>query len=186
MKKLYIEGTNATENGNLRAAFSKLLEKELKGNMPRIVMGDGISTTVDKFSTSPAERGEERFLLVDSDAPMPEDKQNLIEKLKAQHPDTPIVVEPNVDNSYFMVQEAEAWLMSQPDVLKQRGVNEKYLPKRPIQAVQKPSEKLYEAYAKSGKAYHKVSEFSRAFPLLDTAKLKETFPEFKKLIDKLK
>ena len=49
MKRLYIEGSANTANGNLRIAFSKLLEKELKGNMPRIVMGDSKSHTIEKY-----------------------------------------------------------------------------------------------------------------------------------------
>ena len=73
MKKLYIEGDN---NPDLRMAFSKLLEQELKNGMPKIVMGEGKSQTIQKFMTAPKKENEERFLLVDSDAPM-EKKQML-------------------------------------------------------------------------------------------------------------
>lgn len=46
MKTLYIEGTE-TDNGNLRKAFSLLLEKELSGNMPRIMI-DGLKQKTAK------------------------------------------------------------------------------------------------------------------------------------------
>lgn len=51
MKTLYIEGTE-TDNGNLRKAFSILLEKELSGNMPRIIMGDGLQQKSSKKTFS--------------------------------------------------------------------------------------------------------------------------------------
>lgn len=74
MKRVYIEGEN---NANLRKAFSELLEQELKGEMPKIVLGDGISQTVNKFRSAPLEKGEERFLLIDSDEPL-NDKEDLV------------------------------------------------------------------------------------------------------------
>ena len=52
-KVLYIEGTSDLDNGNLRKAFATLLEKELKGRIPQVIMGDGISQTVDKFMSKP-------------------------------------------------------------------------------------------------------------------------------------
>ena len=57
MKRIYIEGEN---NSGIRMAFSKLFEQELKGNMPQIILGDGINKTIDKFRTSPLIKGEER------------------------------------------------------------------------------------------------------------------------------
>ena len=67
-KVIYIEGTQDLDNGDLRLAFAKLLEKELKGKMPRIVMGNGKGQTVDKFQSTPLQKGEDRYVLVDSDA----------------------------------------------------------------------------------------------------------------------
>ena len=57
MKRIYIEGE---KNSSLRMAFSKLFEQELKGNMPQIILGEGINQTVDKFRTSPLVKDEER------------------------------------------------------------------------------------------------------------------------------
>ena len=39
---------------------------------------------------------------------------------------------------------------------------------------------------KSGKEYHKVKEFVKVFPKLDTSKLKIKFNEFEELIEKIK
>ena len=106
MKKLYIEGDN---NPDLRMAFSKLLEQELKDGMPRIVMGDGKSQTIHKFMTAPKEEDEERFLLVDSDAPM-ENKQMLLDDIKSTHVYKNVVFEVSEENTFFMIQEVEAWI----------------------------------------------------------------------------
>lgn len=47
MKTLYIEGTSETDNGNLRKPFH-FFWKELSGNMPRIMMGDGLKQKTAK------------------------------------------------------------------------------------------------------------------------------------------
>lgn len=50
MKTLYIEGTE-TDNGNLRKPFH-FFWKELSGNMPRIIMGDGLQQKNSKKTFS--------------------------------------------------------------------------------------------------------------------------------------
>ena len=182
MKRIYIEGEN---NTNLRKAFSELLEQELKGNMPKIVLGDGISQTVDKFRSWPMEEGEERFLLIDSDEPLT-NKADLVRRVNEEKCNQKnCIYEATVDNTFFMVQEVEAWILSQPDALKERKVI-KGLPLNNIESIKKPSEKLAEIYKKNGKQYNKTREFSAVFKHIDSKKLKEISSEYKALIDKLK
>lgn len=182
MKRVYIEGEN---NANLRKAFFELLKKELKGNMPRIVLGDGISQTVDKFRSTPIENGEERFLLIDSDEPLT-NKADLVRRVNEEKCNQKnCIYEATVDNTFFMVQEVEAWILSQPDALKKRKIT-KGLPLNNIESIKKPSEKLAEIYKMNGKQYNKTREFSAVFKHIDSKKLKEFSSEYKALIDKLK
>lgn len=186
MKKvIFIEGTTSQENGSLRKSFNQLLSKELKGSMPQIVMGDGKTQTIDKFHTRPVSSDEVRFLLVDSDKPL-SDKQVLVDELNSQRAPEQRKVTATCENTFFMVQEAEAWIMSQPDVLKQQKIKTELLPKQDIQSVSDPSDVLADVYKKSGKEYHKVKEFVKVFSKLDTSKLKTKFSEFDELIKKIK
>ncbi|MCC7430316.1 DUF4276 family protein [bacterium] len=94
-KKLFIEGDE-----QLRNAFGQLLEKKCKGKMPRIVMGDGITETINKFQ---ADKSEKKFLLIDF-IDYSKDK-SLQEKLKTEK------------NIFFMAQKMETWFLSQPQIL---------------------------------------------------------------------
>lgn len=181
-KIIYIEGTQDLDNGDLRLAFAKLFEKELKGRMPRIVMGNGKGQTVDKFQSTPLSNGETRYLLVDSDAPV-ESKDDVCQHYNDQKPNRKqscISI-----NTYLMIQEAEAWILSQPDVLKRFKINVNKIPKRNVMEISDPSDLMATLYKDSGKEYHKVRDFSRIFPELDTKALKECFPEFNSLIETL-
>ena len=84
---------------------------------------DGIEQTVDKFCKTPMDQDEERYLLVDSDRfissiPAKKDICNRFNKARANRK-----IDSSVENTFFMVQEAEAWILSQPDVLSSVGIN---------------------------------------------------------------
>ena len=179
-KVIYIEGTQDLDNGDLRRAFAKLLEKELKGNMPRIVMGNGKLQTIDKFQTTPLKPDEERFLLIDSDIFI-EDKSDICQSFNNDKSN--IKLKSAVENTFFMIQEAESWILSQPDVLKKHKVEVKKLPQKNVMLIAKPSEVMSSLYKDSGREYHKVRDFCRLFPELDTRTLKVYYSEFKELIE---
>lgn len=183
-KVIYIEGTQDLDNGDLRLAFAKLLEKELKGKMPRIVMGNGKGQTVDKFQSTPLQKGEDRYVLVDSDASVGDnEKESICQRYNEQKPN---LKQPcSTANTYLMIQEAEAWILSQPDVLKKFKIKTSKLPKKNVMEIPDPSDLMSDMYKDSGKEYHKVRDFSRVFPELDTKALKDYFPEFKSLIEAL-
>ena len=183
MKTLFIEGSPSTDNGNLRMAFAKLLAKELGGKMPQIIMGGGKNQTIDIFHSKPLKPNEERFLLFDSDAPSP-NKQLICDKFNNDKTNRKISATP--ENTFLMIQEAEAWILSQPEVLTAAGVDMSKFNCQTVETIRKPCEKLAELYKKSGKTYTKVNEFAKIFPKLDTTKLKQTCSEFKALIDALK
>ena len=99
-KVIYIEGTSETDNGSLRNAFSRLLEKELKGKMPQVIMGDGIEQTIDKFLTKPLAPNEHRFLLIDSDQPLVNDaKLTIVSRIQAREVNKKI--EATIGNVFF-------------------------------------------------------------------------------------
>lgn len=72
-KYLFIEGTRDTNNGDLREGFCKLFEKQIKGKMPTISMGEGKKQAIDKFLNS-----SDSLLLCDLDAPSSEINMDLI------------------------------------------------------------------------------------------------------------
>lgn len=183
-KVLYIEGTQDLDNGDLRLAFAKLFEKELKGKMPRIVMGNGKGQTVDKFQSTPLQKDEDRYVLVDSDAPVGDnDKANICQHYNELKPNLKQLC--TTANTYMMIQEAEAWILSQPEVLKKYKIKTNKLPQKNVMEIPDPSDLLASMYKDSGKEYHKVRDFSRVFPELDTNALKEYFSDFKCLIEVL-
>lgn len=183
MKTIYIEGSAETDNGNLREAFAKLLEKELSGNMPRIIMGDGKNQTIDKFHSTPIKPNENRFLLFDSDIASP-DKAKICTEFNNEKPNRKI--DATVENTFLMIQEVEAWILSQPSILQAVGIKVKPSVFPNVEAIEKPSEKLGEFYKKNGKTYTKVKEFVKVFSLLDSALLRATCPEYNALIEALK
>ena len=183
MKTIYIEGSAETDNGNLREAFAKLLEKELSGNMPRIIMGDGKNQTIDKFHNTPIKPNETRFLLFDSDMASP-DKAKICTDFNNENPNRKINA--TVENTFLMIQEVEAWILSQPSILQVVGIKVKPSVFSNVEAIEKPSEKLGDLYKKNGKTYTKVKEFVKVFPLLDTALLRNTCSEYNALIEALK
>ena len=181
-KVIYIEGSSDVENGNLRVAFAKLLEKELKGNMPKIVMGNGKDQTIDKFYSTPLKINEFRFLLIDSDFFIIE-KKSLCTQFNDKKEKR--LIDCTENNTYFMVQESEAWILSQPGILNNYNIKTHHLPVKNVMEITKPSEKLAELYQLSGMTYHKVRDFCKIFPEIDTPKLKVYFPEFNELIKTL-
>ena len=85
-----------------------------------------------------------------------------------------------------MIQEVEAWILSQPNVLQKLGIKIKASSYPNVEEVNKPSEELGKLYKKVGKTYTKVKEFVKVFPLLDSATLRKSCPEYNNLINALK
>ena len=174
VERLIIEGTADTKNGNLREGFNKLLRKKLGRNMPRIVMGDGKSQAIDKFLNS-----NNSVLLCDLDGP-DETREKDIQVHR---------FEEYRDSVYYMVQEMEAWFISQPDILESYYKTDltKKIPKKHASEFENPDEKLQEwtRDSKKGK-YHKVKHGTALLEMLDADQLMKDFPDFKGLINILR
>jgi len=176
VKLLIIEGGAERKNGNLRAGFYQLLAKEVpETDLPRIIMGNSQKESIKKIHNSPSGKS----LLVDLDHPS--DYQNtFLNKMNLTN-DKAVV--------FFMIQEMEAWFISQPNVLKSYYPDidfTQFGDKNPKDII-KPSLELetITRYSKSRK-YHKIKHAVELLPLLDTDKLKQDFSDFKQLVTALK
>jgi Domain of unknown function (DUF4276) len=172
---LFIEGTTDETNGDLRQGFERLLAKEanLQGKMPRIVLGNGISQTIDKFINA---HEDHKFVMVDMDGNY--DKRE--EKLKFHKVEN--------EDTFFMVQAVEAWFLSQPLVLNafyKKDLSDK-ITKKAASDFSKPDKELQRITKDTvRKEYHKVRHAVELLPLLDAKKLAQDFPDYKRLIETL-
>ena len=176
-KALFIEGEQSEAIASLRQGFNKLFSQVLKGKMPKIYMGNGITTTKIKFKNN--KRDGISFILIDLDTIEEKKEEKLIELDLSTHS----------AQVFWMVQEMEAWFLSQHNVL-----NEIYgleiankLPKKKPQLFDKPSETLMELTkgTKRGK-YNKVRDAVEFLEKLNAQQLQIDFPEFNRLIEELK
>ncbi|SDD33038.1 DUF4276 family protein [Williamwhitmania taraxaci] len=93
------------------------------------------------------------------------------------------------DSVFFMIQEMEAWFISQPEIL-DHFYNDNIsnrLAKKHASLFEEPDKELQRITKNTArKTYHKVNHGAQLLKLLDIDKLMRDFPEFKRLIDKLK
>jgi hypothetical protein len=172
-KILFIEGTSDTSNGDLRRGFHKLFEQKLKGKMPRIVMGDGKNQAINKFLKN--RRSKKSYLLVDLDSDESNRNKHLVENDLAKKKDL----------VFFMIQEMEAWFISQADIL-DKYYKEKIssrLSGQPAKDIPNPASFLENLTAKTNKGkYHKVKHGAELLEMLNAYDLEKEFEDFSNLI----
>lgn len=175
-KTLFIEGTSDRSNGNLRQGFNKLLQKVLNKRMPRIIMGNSKEQTINKFQKNKLDGDE--YLLIDLDEEASK-KEDQLEKLSLKTRENDI---------FFMIQEMEAWFLSQPQILddyygtnissKIANINPKKI-KDPVKLLEQHTHKT-----KKGK-YHKVKHGTGLLELLNPNQLSNDFEEFERMLNAL-
>ncbi len=173
---LYIEGTPDETNGDLREGFYELLIQKLDTKMPRIRMTNGKSQAISSFKKPIT--GHDPLLLIDLDA-----KEEIkIQFLKDEG------LESRKDKVYFMIQEMEAWFLSQPSILDEfynSNISQKI--KRNASDIPNPSDELKRLTKNIDKkdSYHKVKHDVELLKKLDLSKLMSDFPDVKLLIETL-
>lgn len=175
---LLVEGSSNTNNGNLRGGFGKLL-RQAGRPMPRIEMLNDLAGAIKKFkqqvekATSDTERV---LLLVDLDGPA-----GTREAWLAKHD-----LLRYREQVFCMIQEMEAWFLSQPDVLNEfyRPPLPHVLPKAAPAHVPHPAQKLEECtkrhYLKG--TYHKTGHGAQLLELLNLTRLQADFPDVARLV----
>ncbi|MEN0050804.1 MAG: DUF4276 family protein [Bacteroidota bacterium] len=176
-KVLIIEGSPDTSNGRLAEKFGKLLRKELEQHMPKIYMGKGKFQAIKRFKDE--RKADFRFLLIDLDR----DEEFKEEELAN------LDLEKYKEWVFFMVQEVEAWFISQPQILdKYYGIDlSKKLKSKHPEKVKNPAKLLQQLTKKTRKRepYHKVKHAVDLLPLLDIQQLRTDFKDFDRLIKKI-
>lgn len=172
--RLYIEGTTNGTNSDLRKGFHRLLAQICKGNMPRIVMCDDKENAIDKFLYH-RDKDSEGLLLIDSDAFDTSEtfRKEQIAQFKLQGKAV-----------FFMIQEIEAWFLSQPKILDSHfkyQVSEK-IPQKDIREVDNPSDKLSDCTRHASHRYHKVRDGATLLEKLDMEELKDSFNDVENLV----
>lgn len=173
---LYIEGTTDDTNGDLRQGFYSLLLQKLDGKMPRIRMAEGKSQAISKFKK-----------------PLPNDNPLLVIDLdKEESYKENLLKEENLENRslsvIFMVQEMEAWFLSQPSILDDFYKSKISLKiKRSPAEIKDPSDELLRLTKNLSKKehYHKVKHGVELLKLLNLSDLMNDFIDVKNLIDLL-
>ena len=180
---LFIEGEPNSPNGDLRQGFAKLLEKKVGGKLPKIIFGAGKTQTIDKFLNNRL-NADSFLLLVDLDGPE-NTRDSDLSKYKLTNRSSDV---------FYMIQEMEAWFISQPDILDDfygkdnngKKVSEK-LTKREIGEIDDPKGELKKATKTSQKGvYQEISHGVELLKRLDTDRLCNAFIDVKNLIERLK
>ncbi len=144
--------------------------------MPKIYMGDGITTTIKKFKNN--QREGISFLLVDLDT----EEENIAERLNE------LDLTEHAENVFWMIQEMEAWFLSQPELIDKlygQSVAKRLTQKR-AQLFEKPSRELMRITRGTPKGeYHKVRDAVDFLERLDAQRLRKDFPQFDELVTKL-
>ncbi|RCX08910.1 uncharacterized protein DUF4276 [Anaerobacterium chartisolvens] len=176
---LFVEGTSDDSNGDLKQGFNKLLSQKLKGNMPRIDMGNSTGETLRKLKH--CKKDVSAVALIDLDG----DEQERDKRLKNIENEYGIG-----DNSriYFMIQEMEAWFLSQPEILDEfygENISAK-IPVKSAKQFNNPDKVLENLTEKTRRGkYHKVRHGVQLLKRLDANKLQEYFSDFGELVKRL-
>lgn len=178
---LFVEGSSNINNGNLRIGFNKLL-RQAGRPMPQIEMSDDRAGAIRKFRLE-VEKAMPRFervlLLIDLDGP-----EETREEWLATHS-----LLPHREQVFFMIQEMEAWFLSQPDKLHSfyRPPLPHTLPKTIPARVPHPAQELARCtkdHRPKG-TYHKTGHGAQLLELLSLPKLQADFPDVARLVGAL-
>lgn len=175
---LFVEGSSNINNGNLRIGFNKLL-KQAGRPMPQIEMSEDMAGAIRKFKLE-VEKATPRFerilLLVDLDGP-----EETREEWLTRHSLSSCRAQ-----VFCMIQEMEAWFLSQPEALYSfyRPPLPHTLPKTAPARVLHPAQELARCtkdHRPKG-TYHKTGHGAQLLELLSLPKLQADFSDVARLV----
>ena len=137
-------------------------------------MGNGKDETMSYFQNEKLNvKYTDRMVMIDSDAP---EKTEAREQREKKSP-----------TLFLMVQEMEAWFISQPAILDDCfGVHvSKKIPGGEVTNIADPSDKLYEWTKVCKMPYHKVHHGVALLKKLKLSELENKFPDVKRLVSAL-
>lgn len=183
-KLLVIEGTEQDENGSLGAAFHSLLTQKLsRPHLPHIVMGNSTGEAMNIYKSEVNKRAH---ALIDLDGKGADVEAANFASMKAERKKYYGVEQRTT--VYFMVQEMEAWFLSQPEILKahyKKDVSGRMVQKHPSQFSDPVAELRRVVSQTKKKSYHKVVDGSRLLLLLNLDQLMSKFEDVKQLVEDL-
>ncbi len=170
---LFVEGAEA-----VRIGLGPLLNKALGARNPQIIACDDLHRTIKRYLDEVAQPrfpGTTALLLIDLDGPAVTAPAVLAAKALTAH----------ATQIFWMVQEMEAWFLSQPAVIDRvfRKPVSAHLPKTVPALVAKPGDKLAKATKAAGaEPYHKTAHPPDLLPRLDLPTLRRDFPDVERLV----
>lgn len=187
---------------NLRYAFNVLLRKEVDTERVNLAVDTfGSIFNTRKILQGTKGKNPQPLFLIDLDCPKDNKAQRLYDNYE----------ENDWPRLFFMIQKMEAWILSQPEIIEQYGLqNSFFIPNVDLSIFNNPLLKgkhpeeinnpdnvlgtIFRQYFKfckkihnrpKPKNYSKTKDAPELIKLLNSNKLKETFDEFQMLIDKI-
>lgn len=170
--RVYFEGSSNKENGDLRQGLSELLSKKIPSKKFQVIPCNDKHSAVRDFQKDTI---NSKTVMVDLDKHenfREEEINNL--NLRGE-----------AGKCFFMVQEMEAWFLSQPEVCKQVFGNQFPGFSGNASSVENLSKKLKDMTAFRKQPYHKVKHATDLLKNLNIKKLENDFPDVKRLIETL-
>lgn len=182
--QLFVEGTKNKENGDLRIAFSKFLNNAgVPMGFLQVRMSGDKARTIKDFKNNEA---DQKSILIDLDAPPDEREKDIFNS----------GLEKFQEDSFYMIQQMEAWFLSQPEIIQEyykiENINKHGSPQnihnpcRELKRIVEQKTSSAGITKRNKKTYHKVKNGSELLEKLDPAKLQDDFDDFKNLVNELK
>lgn len=169
---VYIEGSSSKVNGDLRKGFRTLLSKKVASEKFQIIPCNDKHSAVRMFNK---DKSNKKVVVTDLDK-HENFREQEVESLGLKNQD---------EGCFFMVQEMEAWFLSQPEICKLVFGNQFPNFTGDAKNVENPSKKLKEMTAYKKHPYHKVKHATDLLENLNIDELENNFPDVKRLVETL-
>ncbi|MEX0967186.1 MAG: DUF4276 family protein [Bacteroidia bacterium] len=163
----------------LRTGFGVLFRNIFKNHKIKILQLGPKAEAIKRFKKRSGMTAGNFILLIDLDAPITKKEQQLAGMSLSSFK----------EDVFFMVQEMEAWFLSQPEVLTDHWGEDLFGAYRNKDAmiINNPAAELQRITKRSRHGtYHKISDGSILLGMIDPERLEVDFPDFKELAKRIK